>query len=529
MARHNCVQTRSYMAPGCGLASHRPSPNLAQLRQIVQQLLSTHGELLVKQVLGGMLNTFPRDCFADGSGVPPATFRAAAHGDGARLEHFYFMSLTRTEYADATKKGNLGRLWNHSCNPNCLVDKRVAGDELRMGIFALRSIKAGEELRFNYNVDGTLDHVLFVLKADGVMGHDLGVNGRVNAGMAGGCRGEQSFETNPTTSGRPPGTSPRASPRAPRPRADLDKMAASCQICRSQNITAVRSDRENPQTSRNTAQRDQGHDFTRELTRFAEDHSDFVSRQEPTTILRPPSDDPKPDFHRRLDETETRIMDKGKTAGKALTDKGFQREPSGKEGSADSANEEEEEGPCVLLRCPVATGPSYGRGPEARGGGKTRVQKRRFRVPVKPASYDYYKPQTIIPDIPTKPQWVEDGEGQVINVCWNQLTLREGADGCTMYWIRVNKHVLESHVDLAPRRPSAAEEAAARRSSGPTLSPTITLKWTYAFAYYLTRNNLTEIFEDNQKDLEMAVGRPSPEKQRRRQRHGHNDPAPGAR
>ncbi|PGH26578.1 hypothetical protein AJ80_01707 [Polytolypa hystricis UAMH7299] len=32
-----------------------------------------------------------------------------------------------------------------------------------------------------------------------------------------------------------------------------------------------------------------------------------------------------------------------------------------------------------------------------------------------------------------------------------------------------------------------------------------TLKWTYAFAFYLARNNQTEIFEDNQKDLEMAV------------------------
>jgi len=32
-----------------------------------------------------------------------------------------------------------------------------------------------------------------------------------------------------------------------------------------------------------------------------------------------------------------------------------------------------------------------------------------------------------------------------------------------------------------------------------------TLKWTYAFAFYLARNNLTEIFEDNQKDLELAV------------------------
>lgn len=32
-----------------------------------------------------------------------------------------------------------------------------------------------------------------------------------------------------------------------------------------------------------------------------------------------------------------------------------------------------------------------------------------------------------------------------------------------------------------------------------------TLKWTYAFAFYLARNNMTEIFETNQKDLEMAV------------------------
>jgi ariadne-1 len=32
-----------------------------------------------------------------------------------------------------------------------------------------------------------------------------------------------------------------------------------------------------------------------------------------------------------------------------------------------------------------------------------------------------------------------------------------------------------------------------------------TLKWTYAFAFYLSRNNLATIFEDNQADLEMAV------------------------
>ncbi len=32
-----------------------------------------------------------------------------------------------------------------------------------------------------------------------------------------------------------------------------------------------------------------------------------------------------------------------------------------------------------------------------------------------------------------------------------------------------------------------------------------TLKWTYAFAYYLKKENATVLFEDNQRDLEMAV------------------------
>ncbi|KAG0306584.1 hypothetical protein BGZ98_002103 [Dissophora globulifera] len=33
----------------------------------------------------------------------------------------------------------------------------------------------------------------------------------------------------------------------------------------------------------------------------------------------------------------------------------------------------------------------------------------------------------------------------------------------------------------------------------------MTLRWTYAFAFYLTKSNMTELFEDNQRDLEVAV------------------------
>jgi histone-lysine N-methyltransferase SETD2 len=73
--------------------------------------------------------------------------------DDEGIKHFYFMSLNKGEFVDATKRGNLGRFCNHSCNPNCYVDKWVVGDKLCMGIFAGRTIKPGEELVFNYNVD----------------------------------------------------------------------------------------------------------------------------------------------------------------------------------------------------------------------------------------------------------------------------------------------------------------------------------------------------------------------------------------
>ena len=89
-----------------------------------------------------------------GEVINEPTFRSRMlRYDNEGIKHFYFMSLTKSEFVDATKKGNLGRFCNHSCNPNCYVDKWVVGDKLRMGIFAGRKIKAGEELVFNYNVD----------------------------------------------------------------------------------------------------------------------------------------------------------------------------------------------------------------------------------------------------------------------------------------------------------------------------------------------------------------------------------------
>lgn len=71
----------------------------------------------------------------------------------ASAPHYYFLSLTGGETIDASKKGNISRFINHSCDPNCVTQKWQVGGESRVGIFALRSIKIGEELTFDYQFE----------------------------------------------------------------------------------------------------------------------------------------------------------------------------------------------------------------------------------------------------------------------------------------------------------------------------------------------------------------------------------------
>ncbi|KAJ3332248.1 histone methyltransferase set2 [Blyttiomyces sp. JEL0837] len=88
-----------------------------------------------------------------GEVVPQSMFaKRAREYAQTGVKHFYFMSL-KSDEAYAYKKGNIARFMNHSCAPNCELQKWVVNSRLRMGIFTLREIGANEELTFDYKFE----------------------------------------------------------------------------------------------------------------------------------------------------------------------------------------------------------------------------------------------------------------------------------------------------------------------------------------------------------------------------------------
>lgn len=67
--------------------------------------------------------------------------------------NFYVMGLGSGWYVDAREFANMSRFINHSCDPNCQVTTINVKGYKRNGIFALRDIKAGEFLCYDYHFD----------------------------------------------------------------------------------------------------------------------------------------------------------------------------------------------------------------------------------------------------------------------------------------------------------------------------------------------------------------------------------------
>jgi len=68
--------------------------------------------------------------------------------DPANPSHTFIFELADGTVIDGGLKGNASRWINHSCDPNC----EAIEEDGRMYIHAMRSIRAGEELTYDYQL-----------------------------------------------------------------------------------------------------------------------------------------------------------------------------------------------------------------------------------------------------------------------------------------------------------------------------------------------------------------------------------------
>jgi len=70
--------------------------------------------------------------------------------DPSNPTHTFFFSLDDGRVIDAGQRGNAARWINHSCRPNC---EPYEDDDCRVFIVAKRTIRAGEELSYDYKLN----------------------------------------------------------------------------------------------------------------------------------------------------------------------------------------------------------------------------------------------------------------------------------------------------------------------------------------------------------------------------------------
>src|SRR6266536_2516382 len=69
------------------------------------------------------------------------------------IQCYYLMLFDQNMIIDATR-GSIARFVNHSCEPNCRMEKWTVAGKPRMALFAgEKGIMTGEELTYDYNFD----------------------------------------------------------------------------------------------------------------------------------------------------------------------------------------------------------------------------------------------------------------------------------------------------------------------------------------------------------------------------------------
>ncbi len=82
-----------------------------------------------------------------GERITPAEVDRRYGGDDFS-PHTMLFAVNRRVLIDAARRGNSARWINHSCSPNC----EAVDEEGRIHIEAIRDIRPGEELAYDYNL-----------------------------------------------------------------------------------------------------------------------------------------------------------------------------------------------------------------------------------------------------------------------------------------------------------------------------------------------------------------------------------------
>jgi SET domain-containing protein len=132
-------------------ALKKNSPRMGNAKAVVR-VSAIHGRGVVARVA---LTAGERVCEYRGERIDwPEALRRHPH-DPAQPFHTFYFSIDDDHVIDGNVDGDFSRFMNHSCEPNCEAETSDVRGVTRVFIQAMRDIKAGEELVYNYGL--TLD------------------------------------------------------------------------------------------------------------------------------------------------------------------------------------------------------------------------------------------------------------------------------------------------------------------------------------------------------------------------------------
>ncbi len=98
---------------------------------------------------------FAEERIPKGACVIEYTGRPVSEAEQERMSGKYLFEVSKKVTIDGNVPSNKARYINHSCAPNCEAD----GPTGRVFILALRNIKAGEELTYDYGEEYFDEHI----------------------------------------------------------------------------------------------------------------------------------------------------------------------------------------------------------------------------------------------------------------------------------------------------------------------------------------------------------------------------------